>query len=153
MSGSVWALFCVCIGATLLEIALPDGEREGPKQFLRFFTALVVLLLVLEPVLSFAKNVNVSEGVPGFGEEVEFEETFSDAVEKRSRLELEMGIYALLAEEFALEREHCTVTAILDDEGELTCIRVKLCGKGLLQDPDEIEARLRELFSCEMEVR
>ena len=155
MSGGILALFGVCLGAAILELALPGDERESPKAFLRFFASLLVLVLILRPIFALPRE---AEGLfTGLGEEVEgsadYEQMLQAAVSVRGAEQLEAGLYDLLEREFDLTRETCTVDVLLDSTGALACVEVRLRGAGLLQDPSPVEARLKELFDCETEVR
>ena len=59
MSGTVLALFGVCLGVAILELALPGEERESPKAFLQFFASLLVLILIVGPLFSLPQAVRL----------------------------------------------------------------------------------------------
>ena len=154
MSGGILALFGVCMGAAILDVALPGEGRDAPKAFLQFFASLLVLVLILRPIFA------LPEEVKGFLDDAvqeettaEFEQVWQETLATRGKAELEAGIYALLETEFALTATKCSVWVTLDGAGALARVDVRLKGVGLLQDPSPVEDRLRELFACETEVR
>ena len=155
MSGTVLALFGVCLGVAILELALPGEERESPKAFLQFFASLLVLILIVGPLFSLPQAVEDALGDLQAGAESteDFEQILQDAVAMRSKEQLEAGVGAWLEENFALAPGAYTVCATLDRNGELCRITVRLQGVGLLRDPAEIEQGLCALLGCETEVR
>ena len=91
MSGGVLALFGVCLGVAILELALPGEEgREGPKRFLRFFAALVVLLLILRPIFPFSSTEGgcLAGALDGSGGAVDYEQILQEAVSQVSGAEV-----------------------------------------------------------------
>ena len=155
MSGTVLALFGVCLGVAVLELALPGEEREGPKAFLQFFASLLVLLLIVGPLFSLPSAVENALGDLQTGVESteDFAQILQDAVAMRSKEQLEAGVGAWLEENFELAEGTYTVCATLDRNGELCHLAVRLHGTGLLCDPTEIEQGLCALLGCETEVR
>lgn len=155
MNGTVLALFGVCLGVAILELALPGEERESPKAFLQFFASLLVLILIVGPLFSLPQAVEDALGDLQAGAESteDFEQILQDAVAMRSKEQLEAGVGAWLEENFALAPGAYIVCATLDRNGELCRITVRLQGTGLLRDPAEIEQGLCALLGCETEVR
>ena len=156
MAASVLGLFGVCLAAAMGELLLVGDEKNGTRRFLRMLVALALLLLLLRPFTRFLG------GAEGFlrgevgaleGESEEFESMLEEAVARRSKRELERGIYALLERDFEIAAEDCRVSVSLDEDGSLRRISVILSGKALLTDPEEIEAAILELLDCEVEVR
>lgn len=156
MSGQILALFGVSLAAALGDYLIPESGHEGTRRFLRFLTALVVLVLLLRPFLSFLGG---AEGffqgeVPEIGESTEdFEGKLAEAVANRAAEQLEQGVAGWVAQEFGVREEHVSVSAFFTSKGEVHRVLVILSGAALLQDPDEIERRLFELLNCEVEVR
>ena len=156
MSGGVLALFGVCLGVAILELALPGEEgREGPKRFLRFFAALVVLLLILRPIFPFSSTEGgcLAGALDGSGGAAAYEQILQEAVSRRSAEQLRRGLATAFKTEFDLEETEYTLSVELKDDGELRGITVRLKGSGLLRDPREILIWLEERFACEVSVR
>lgn len=159
MSGSILALFGVCLGTAFLEFLMPGEEKKGPRQVLHVLAALVALLLILRPTIALVGDGEAffKDGDAWLGEgeeiEVDYQQVFSDAVTCRSAAELTARLYDWLDDEFALTGEECLVTVTLDGSGDLARIQVRLQKSGLLQDPEAVEHKLKEMFTCEVEVR
>ena len=154
MSGGILALFGVCMGAAILDVALPGEGRDGPKAFLQFFASLLVLMLILRPIFSLPEEAQgILDGLVQEDTSAEFEQVWEETLAARGRAELEAGIGALLEAEFELTSATCSVWVTLDGAGALVRVDVRLRGLGLLRDPAPVEERLRELFACETEVR
>lgn len=154
MSGGVLALFSVCLGVTILELALPGEEREGAKRFLRFFASLVVLLLILRPVHSLSGAEGGCIGVDAEeADRAAYEQMLQEAVSRRSAEQLRRGLVFALEKEFGLAEVQYELSIALDDGGELAGLALRLKGGGLMRDPYEIEAWLAERFECEVSVR
>lgn len=156
MSGAVLALFGVAVAAAIGELLMPC-EEGGTRRFLQFLTALVVLVLILQPFLSLLSSADgfFSGEVEQEEEDVRaaYEQTFSHAVANRSAEQLKRGLIQMLESEYGIAPEDCEVGVTLDEEGRPQQIRVLLSGKGLLQSPHEIAAGLKEKFNCDVEVR
>ena len=156
MANGILALFGVSLAAAIGEMLLPGAESAGSRRALRTLVALTVLLLILRPVMGFVANKEaVLEGsIDVLEQDAEaFESLLSDAVSRRARTELEGGIASLVAEQFKLEGDTLAVTVTLDGEGEPSRVEIRLSGKALLLDPDEIEQFVKQYLSCEVEVR
>ena len=156
MSGSILALFGVSLAAALAELMLPGDGNKGTKRFLRILVSLAVLLLLLQPFLSFLGSAegffSGEVGEIGTGE-ADYEAVLQDAVARRSKAELEAGLYEVLEQHFEIEKEDARVTVALEKDGSLRRVSVILSGKALTVDPDEIEAAIVALLDCEVEVR
>ena len=157
MSGTVLALFGVAVAAALGEMLIPGAESGGTHRFLQFLTALVMLVLVLQPFLARLSDANgFLDGEVEWREpdvQAEYEQIFSDAVANRSAVQLREGLVRLLQAEYGIEPQNCEVGVVLGKDGMPEKIGVILSGKALLQDPDEIQRMLHERFGCEVEVR
>lgn len=156
MANGILALFGVSLAAAIGEMLLPGAESAGSRRALRTLVALTVLLLILRPVMGFVANKEaVLEGsIDVLEQDAEaFESLLSDAVSRRARTELEQGIASLVGEQFKLEGDTLAVTVTLDGEGEPSRVEIRLSGKALLLDPDEIEQFVKQYLSCEVEVR
>lgn len=153
MSGGIMALFGVCLGAAILELALPGEEKESPRRLLHFFAALLVLLFILRPLLDLPEEVaelgDLTEAVDGEA----YEEILQEAVTRRSVEQLRAGLLSLMEREFGVTAAQCEIGIETEKAGELKRVTVTLRGGGLLQDPRVVEARLQELLLCEVEVR
>ena len=156
MSGTVLALFGVAVAAAMGELLIPCTEG-GTRRFLQFLTAVVLLVLILQPFLSWLSGASgFLEGEIEWSEEdVQggYEQIFSDAVADRSAVQLRQGLLHLLQSEHGIASGDCEVGVTFGEDGSLERIGVVLSGKALLQDPDEIERLLRDKFGCEVEVR
>lgn len=86
-------------------------------------------------------------------DEADYEAVLQDAVARRSKAELEAGLYEVLEQHFEIEKEDARVTVALEKDGSLRRVSVILSGKALTVDPDEIEAAIVALLDCEVEVR
>lgn len=156
MSGGILALFGVVLTAALADILLPGKEKSSLRRALSVLVSLTVLLLILRPVMGLIRqNGGFFEGeLPSFEAERDaFEEIFDVAVSRRSAVELEQGVAALLERDFGISNGDCTVHVTLDGDGTLLRVSVRLSGKGLLVEPAKIEAYLIELLNCHVEVR
>ena len=157
MSAGLLGLIAVTLAAAITEIMMPGEAHKGTRHFLHFLTALTVLVLLLRPFLSL---VDLSGGfLRGEVEWVE-EESAPDfwaqlekAVAERSTVMLREGLQAYLSEKCDLSPEHYELRIQLTEGGALAHVSVRLRGAGLLRDPDKIDASLRELLKCEVEVR
>ena len=157
MGGDILALFGVVLAAAVAELLIPSQEG-GTRQAMHLLTALVVLILLLRPFLSFLGSAEeLWQGDISWterGQDTEdFENILADAVAKRSAEELKKGLYALLLEEYDVATQDCEIRVALNDTGELVSISVFLSGKALATDPEVIERDLYERFACVVEVR
>ena len=157
MGGDILALFGVVLAAAVAELLIPSQEG-GTRQAMHLLTALVVLILLLRPFLSFLGSAeelwqgDISWTESGQDTE-DFENILADAVAKRSAEELKKGLYVLLLEEYDVAAQDCEIRVALNDTGELVSISVFLSGKALARDPEVIERDLYERFACVVEVR
>ena len=156
MSEGILSLFGVALGGAIADILLP-GKPKGPlRRALGVLVSLTLLLLILRPVMGLIRDEGgFLEGViPEIGgEQTDFEAIFADTVAKRSASELEKGIVQLLERDFGIAERDCAVGVLLDGQGELLSVSVRLSGKGLLVDPRAVEQALGELLNCLVEVR
>lgn len=156
MSGAILALFGVSLAATLGELLLPGDEGKGTKRFLKILVSLAVLLLLLRPFLSFLGSAEgFFKGEVGeiTTTDADYGKVLNDAVARRSKAELEAGLYDVLKQQFEIQREDARVTVSLERDGTLRHVSVVLSGKALLTDPDKVKAAIVELLGCEVEVR
>lgn len=155
MQGVVLALFGAALAAGLAELLLPR-EESGTVKLFRFLISLVVLLLILTPFLGFLQeSETLLSGEIDFDEaqDADFEQIFSQTVEKQGKVEFEKGLYALLESEYGISRENATVLAHFDAEGALSGVSVYLSGSGLLKDPVALQRALSQKLGCTVEVR
>lgn len=156
MTASIFSLLCLSIAAGLVELLLPHDAEKGTKRCLKILISLAVLLALLTPFLSFLDSADafftgdVGEIV---SPETDYGAVLEDAVSRRSKQELENGIYGYLKEQFQIERENADVSVSFEKDGALRRVSVILSGKALTVDPDKIEAALFALFGCDIEVR
>ena len=145
------------MAAALIELVVPGEESGATRRVLRLLVVLSVLTLILAPLLSALTEVSPEELghtlVGESGDRASFEEIFSEALERGGAADLSAGIERLLADEFHIAAEDISVTVSLSETGEVSGVAVRLSGTALLVDPAQIEARLRELLSCKIEVR
>jgi len=155
MNAWIISLFAVVLAASLVELLLPEGNARAMRRYVHLLTALVILLMLAQPLLTLVRR-----GADGFTltlpestVETDYGAIFENAVAHRSRAELEKGLYALLEREYGIAHEDATLHIELNAEGALTRIRVILSGKALLVDPAPIEQALAQRFGCAVEVR
>lgn len=158
MSGTVLGLLGVTLAAAMGELLLPLEGKGGTKAFLHFLTALILLLLLVRPFFTFLQTEELPlPGELAFADEealaADYQQMFSEAVAARSADQLREGVTSLLAQKFQLSEESLWVGVVLNGDGELQEIAVRLSGEALLCDPQEIEAYLKEYFTCKVEVR
>ena len=151
--GAILSLFGVCLAAAMAEMLLPGEGDRGVRGALRVLCSLAVLVLILRPVPGLLSSAEGIFGEVGEETEADFSQALTDAVSRQSAHELTEGLYALLERDFSLAREDCRVSVAQNEQGALTGVTVLLAGKGLLCDPDEIEAALSRLLDGEVEVR
>ena len=156
MTAFVLALLCLSLAAAIAELLLPGDEGKGTKRFLKILVSLAVLLALLRPflhLLGSAEDFFAGDVGEMVAPQTDYSAVLQDAVARRSKKELENGIYAYLKEHFLIEREEASVQITLEGDGALRRVSVILSGKALLVDPDGVEAALGDLLGCETEVR
>ena len=156
MRGAILSLFGVSLAVALCELLLPGEAAKGSKRALRALASLAVLLILLTPFVGFLKNSDTllpSPELPAEQALSSYEQILLEAVNAQSAEDLSRGIAALLAAEYGCSTDAFAVTASFSAKGELTAIRVRLGGAGLLLDPLDVEALLRDRFDCTVEVR
>ena len=156
MQGAVLSLFGVSLAVSLCELLLPGETANASKRALRALASLAILLIILTPFVGFLKSGDTllpSLELPTEQALATYEEILRKAVEAQSAEDLSSGIAVLLAEEYCCAADAFAITVQFDDAGDLWAIRVRLSGAGLLLDPAEIEALLRDRFNCAVEVR
>ena len=158
MGAGILALLGVSVASAMAELLLPEESRKGTRYFLHFLTALAVLSLLLQPLLPFLRqSQDLLQGELSFAELEEKEEEYrallEQAVTDRSIERLKDGLHDFLRERCSLPEDACEIGVQLSETGELDRVEVRLSGAGLLRDPREIEAALRELLPCNVEVR
>jgi|GEM_PF-1882916 len=158
MRGSIFALVAVTLAAAIIEVMMPGEENSGTRYFLRFLTALFVLMILLRPFLSLLGMGDdflrgELEWTQSEHVESDFKAQFEQAIANRSAIQLKERLAVYLQNEFGLSQTSFELGVVLDASGELEQISVRLVGAGLLRDPAEIEAALMDLFDCTVEVR
>ena len=158
MSGTILGLLGVTLAAAMGELLLPSENKGGTKAFLHFLTALILLLLLVRPFFAFLQTEELPlPGELAFADEealtADYQQMFSGAVAARSANQLRERVTSLLVQKFHLSEKSLWVGVVLNDDGELQEIAVRLSGEALLCDPQEIEAYLKEYFTCKVEVR
>lgn len=156
MQREILALFGICLAFAVGELLLPQSTSASTKRALRFLTGLAVLLLILTPFRSFLQN-----STPFFKGEITFEETdlqafeeiFEKAVLAQSEQDIIAGIRALLASEYDIEQENCTVLVHFDTDGTPRRICIFLSGEALTHNPETLERTLSERLGITVEVR
>ena len=155
MTAWIIPLLASVLACTLCELLLPDGEQGGTRRHLHFLTALLTLLLLAQPLLTLVHSGSdlLLGALPEDTVDADYGAILQDAVQTRSRAELERGLYALLLAEHGIASENAALDLSFSADGTLQRVRVILSGKALLIDPSGVEQTLRERFSCEVEVR
>ena len=155
MNAWIISLLCVVLAASLIELLLPEGNARTTRHHVHLLTALVILLMMAQPLLALVRKggdaftLTLPEGTV----QTDYEAIFRDAVAHRSRAELEKGLYTLLSEQYGVAPEDAALYTEFDADGALTYIRVILSGKALMLDPAPIEQDLARRFGCAVEVR
>ena len=155
MTGWIFSLFCVVLATALVELLMVGEGKKSTRRYLHLLTALVILVMLAQPLLSIARGGEdfLQSKLPEITVETDYEAIFEQAIAHKSRAELEDGLYRLLESEFGIARTDATLSFSFDDTGALTRVRVTLSGKALLQNPSDMEESLRERFACDVEVR
>lgn len=155
MRGAILSLFAVCLSAALLDLLSPGDGNRGLRRGLHLLTALAVLLLLLQPLLTFLRDApeNVAELTQNEAERGGFEAVFDQTVTAAAAGELREGLYRLLEAEHGIAKEDARIVLSFDKAGALSGIRIFLSGRALLQDPDALETDLGARFDCHVEVR
>ena len=155
MRGAILSLFAVCLSAALLDLLSPGDGNRSLRRGLHLLTALAVLLLLLQPFLTFLRDApeNVAELTQNEAERGEFEAIFDQTVTAAAAGELREGLYSLLEADHGIAKEDARIVLSFDEAGALSGIQIFLSGRALLQDPDALEHDLGARFDCQVEVR
>jgi hypothetical protein len=156
MRVGIYALFCITLAAGLAELLLPGRDGSGVKRGLRLLVALAVLLLVAQPLRGLLTGDRWDLSALFEAEETltaDYEKIFESAVGKRFEEDLRTGLYGWLSAEYGLEVKDAQIRILFAEDDALKRIEITLSGKGLLQNPYEIEQALSQKFNCEAEVR
>ena len=155
MRGAVLSLFAVCLSAALLDLLSPGDRNRGLRRGLHLLTALAVLLLLIQPFLVLLRETpqNAAALTQNEAERDEFEAVFDKTMHQTAALELQEGLYRLLAADYGIAKENARIVLSFDRSGELTRVQIFLSGRALLRDPDALARDLGERFDCQVEVR
>ncbi len=155
MRGAILSLFAVCLSAALLDLLAPGDRDRGLRRGLHLLTALAVLLLLLQPFLTFLRDAPTGAAAltQNEAERDEFEAVFNETVHAAAAERLRRGIHDLLQSDYGIAEEDARVVLSFDGEGALCRVQIFLSGRALLKDPAAIEQDLGARFDCQVEVR
>lgn len=151
-------LIAASMAVTLISLLAPSGERGGLVPYMRLFTALFLLCVLVSPIrgaiTSLRELLNGELSLPGIDtpQEDSYREELESAMGAASTEYFAQALTRMLEGEFEIEtgQIRCRVDWELDN-GQLSPCRVTviLSGRAIWKDAGAIERHVEELLGCE----
>ena len=145
-------LASVSIG--LCEIILPS--KNGIAKYVKLIGMLVILCAVVSPIGDMLNSFDtgflnsIKEKIDGMeNQEQEYEKILYDALEKFSLSDAQKIIRESVCKKFDISDNECEVLITINNVNKINEIKILLSGKSIFKNPYEIEAYVRNTYSCE----
>lgn len=160
MGEYILLLSCVSVFCGIIHILAPKGEGEGLRENVRFVGALALLCVALLPISEMISGVGDAEiALSDIFEreelEVEYEESFCEAVREYSELEAERVCENILFERFGLGAGDIEVdifSCVENDKIKTERADILIYFGGITQNPVELSETISELLDCECRI-
>lgn len=153
-------ILTLSLACGLLDLLTPAGEREGLRRGVRLLAGLCLLCVMIRPLTDLRDaigEIDLGSWARGMERdaETEYERLMEEKLTAVSKEQLREELLTMLAEQFDIGCEDCTLTFEFDDAAQTLTVRrvwVALHGKAVLRDPRTVEAAVEGTLGCECTV-
>jgi hypothetical protein len=148
------SIVALSIFASAVILLSPEGKNGGIAKHLRLLSALCLLAVITDPLLSFVKKLSSPSTedlthilIEGVGES-DAEDIFLESISDFSASSLQNELERLICLNFGIDKSDISVSTAhtkTSDGISFSSVTVKISGMAILKDPRDIENYVTEL--------